>query len=285
MIRRNGVVLLLVVATLAAPGFLLAEGPAMDTEVVKGIGQVDDGDYDEAILTLDAAARRLSTARDQSADLAQAYLYLGVAYLAKGHEASARLQFRQALAQAKDLNLSPQKFAPKVIEIFNEARASNPPAAEPTAVTAPPPTTGQKHGGHGKTLLIVGGVVGAGAAVAAAAGGGGGGAGSSPTAPGAVPFGFDCTLTPSQPKKLVGLGSMGTTGTIEADVTWLDANVVVGLGLQLNPSPEYINRSIQTGPLQAHLSAPVLKDATYFIEAFYDGRASSATCHVTGTHP
>jgi hypothetical protein len=47
-----------------------------DADVLRGIRQVEDGDYDPAIVTLDAAARRLGGDPAHARDLSQAYLYL-----------------------------------------------------------------------------------------------------------------------------------------------------------------------------------------------------------------
>src|SRR5262245_30796602 len=93
-----------------------------DPEVAKGISQVEDGDYDAAILTLDTAARRLAGAPSKTRELSQAYLYLGIAYVGKGHEAAARAKFREALSQIHDLTLNPDKYPPKVIDLFEAAR-------------------------------------------------------------------------------------------------------------------------------------------------------------------
>jgi hypothetical protein len=155
--------------------FGLAAGPLAsqtktDPEVAKGIRQVDDGDFDSAILTLDAAARRLASDPANAGDLAQAYVYLGVAYLGKGAETSAKAQFREALARVRDLKLSPEKFAPRVIELFEKAREE---VRAERVPPAPGPTTSKKGGGS-KGLLIAGGVVAAGAGAALAVSGGGG---------------------------------------------------------------------------------------------------------------
>ena len=92
--------------TLAGPPPLPAQAPVQDAEVARGIQLATDGDYDGAILTLDNAARRLAGHPDGTRDLAQAYVYLGVAYLGKGAETSAKAQFREALAQAIGPQLS-----------------------------------------------------------------------------------------------------------------------------------------------------------------------------------
>src|SRR5262245_48184645 len=98
---------------------------ATDPEVLKGIKSVDDGDYDGAILILDNASRRLASDPAKANDLSQAYLYLGIAYVGKGHEAAAKAKFREALTQIKDMTLSPDKFPPKVIDVFEAARQEN----------------------------------------------------------------------------------------------------------------------------------------------------------------
>lgn len=121
-----------------------------DPEVAKGMREVEEGEYDAAILTLDGAARRLAAAGGQSTDLVQSHLYLGVAYLAKGHETAARASFREALTQFRDLRVSPEKFAPRVIEVFEQARRENAQETAARAATATPvpaPSPAAKKGG------------------------------------------------------------------------------------------------------------------------------------------
>ena len=142
------------------PSAVAAQTPGADPEVAKGIRQVDDGDYDAAILTLDAAARRLAPDPKRTRELSEAYLYLGIAYLGKGHEAAARAKFREAVKSVRDLNLSPDKFSPRVIEFVEaakqEAGPSSPagPAAPAKAVSPAAPEPAKK-GGSGKTVLFV----------------------------------------------------------------------------------------------------------------------------------
>jgi hypothetical protein len=101
---------------------LAAEPPARDPEVAKGIADVDNGEYDSAILRLEAAARRLTGQEGRRDDLVQAYVHLAVAHLAKGFEATAKSRFRDALALDASLRLSSEKFSPRVIEVFEKAR-------------------------------------------------------------------------------------------------------------------------------------------------------------------
>ena len=167
--RPRVLAMLAVLCVLMVGGRLNADQPpATDPEVLKGIKQVDNGEFDGAILTLDAAVRRLATEPAQAHDLSVGYLYLGIAYVAKGHEAAARAKFREALKQAGDLSLSPEKFAPKIINAFEAARAELGPTAE--ATPSPRPTvspTPSKGGGSAKWILIGGGVVAAGGAAVA----------------------------------------------------------------------------------------------------------------------
>ena len=161
---------------MAAP--LGAQSPpaAADPDVAKGIQQVEEGDYDAAILTLDNAARRLAAEPARSRELSQAYLYLGVAYVGKGHEAAAKAKFREAVRQIRDLTLSPEKFPPKVIDLFEAAREeasrAAAPAASPSPAPARPAPVAEKKGGS-KLPFIIGGLALAGGGAALALKGGG----------------------------------------------------------------------------------------------------------------
>lgn len=217
-----------------------AQPAPSDPDVVKGIRQVDEGDYDAAIVTLDAASRRLAGDPARVRDLSQAYLYLGIAYVGKGHEAAAKAKFREAVRQIKDLVLSTDKYPPKVIDLFEAAREEvnraapvTPTAATPAAAAAPPEKKGGSHKG-----LIIGGVVLAAAGVAiAAAGGGGGGGGSTAVTPpdtrnsqvftGSVPAqeirGFTVTASKS--------------GTLEATLTWTNRTISLTIDCQEHSPP------------------------------------------------
>jgi hypothetical protein len=157
---------------------LSAQPAATDPEIEKGVRLVDEGDYDAAIVTLDGAVRRLAANPARGRDLSQAYLYLGIAYVGKGHEAAAKAKFREAVAQIKDLTLSADKYPPKVIDLFEAAKDE---AARARAATAAPATTAPatarpaappagsastSRGGGSKRWLVLGG------AGALAAGGG-----------------------------------------------------------------------------------------------------------------
>lgn len=169
----------LALALAFSPGMLPAQ--SSDPDLAAGIRQVNEGDFEAALLTLDGAVRRLQSEPGRSRDLAQAYLYLGIAYLGLDQEQPARTKFREALAHDRSLRLSPDRYPPKVIRVFDAALqevgitpadtsrpAPQPQRQEPTRSQAP-----QKKGGSKLPWILLGvGAVGAGAALALGGGGG-----------------------------------------------------------------------------------------------------------------
>jgi hypothetical protein len=244
---------LLALLLIAAPADLPAQPPPTDAEVVAGVKQVDDGEYDKAILTLDNAARRLAGDPAKVGDLSQAYLYLGIAYIGKGHEAAAKAKFKEALRQIKDLTLSPEKFPPKVIDTFE--------AAKQEEAKAPP--VAEKKGGS-KKGLIIGGVLAAGAAVAVAAGAGGGGdsgGGGTSTPPGETrqTLSFSGTLPNAggsyECKQIVAT----KPGTLEARLSWTNGQIELGISCQEHDPPytQCSGVSNRTSNTTAVLTTPV----------------------------
>ena len=115
----------------------------VDAQVAKGIEQAERGDMAGAILTLDAAARRLATV-SRPYDLARAYLYLGVAYAAEGQETLAKARFRDALRQEPGLSLDANRFPPRALELLEEAKREAAAAGKP------------RHGSRLPKLLLAG---------------------------------------------------------------------------------------------------------------------------------
>jgi hypothetical protein len=228
-------------------------------------------------------------------ELSRAYLYLGIAYLGKGHEAAARAKFREAVAKVHDLTLSPDEFPPKVIDLFEaaraEANAAPASAAEPAPAPAAAPTA--KKGGS-KTLLIVGGVGGA-AAVAgiALAGGGGGESSSTSSTPSATP-----TPAPVTTDDLSGFlpfteGSRHFTikvraaGTLVADLSWtVPAGRDLELVMQLFVAGRDVAISNRTTPTSAVLRADVTAQ-DYDLSVFYAGQCPGCETQfrLLVTHP
>jgi hypothetical protein len=94
---------------------------ARDADLVAGIQLVKEGDFENAVLKLDAAVRGLEAVGER-VEAAQGYLYLGVAYLELDQEALARGKFAQALARQPQMSLDPGEFSPQVIRTFEATR-------------------------------------------------------------------------------------------------------------------------------------------------------------------
>ena len=155
-LESRGVIAATLVAVLTA-GPLLAQ--ATDPELAAGMRQVSEGDFEGAVLTLDAAARRLAADGTRKGDLVQAYVHLGIALVALDQRSAARERFRLAVALDPRLTLGPERYSPKVIGVFEEARreaaAETARAAEAKAGPAKP-----RGGGSSKVAWAALGVAG-----------------------------------------------------------------------------------------------------------------------------
>jgi tetratricopeptide (TPR) repeat protein len=261
--------LVLVFGLAAVPRAATGQTAALDPEIGKGVALVEEGDYDGAILTLDSAARRLAANPAKARDLSQAYLYLGIAYLGKGHEAAAKANFREALGRIKDLTLSPEKFPPKVIDLFEAAREETiqTRATTPSPGTRVQPTPEPNKRGSSKALLIGAGIAaaaGVGVAVAVAGGGGGGGGSSTPsvTTPPA-----DTRIVETFTGSLCGDFNIceqyhqygvqvNATGALEATVTWTEPRAQYTMELHDN-ADRPVAASNRLSDTSAGLQGPV----------------------------
>ena len=132
-----------------------------EQEAAEGLRQVEQGDFETAVITLDSAIKRLEGQPGRQPLVQNALLQLGVALVALEQTDAAKSRFRRALQLDPKLRLRPDAFSPKVIGVFEQARVE-------AAAAAPPKAGG---GGVSKPLIFVG--LGAAAAgVALAAGGG-----------------------------------------------------------------------------------------------------------------
>ena len=278
----------------STPAHGLAQPPAVsDPEVAQGIKLVDEGEYDAAILALDAAARRLAQRPDQQQALSEAYLYLGIAYLGKGHETSAKARFRDALRQMKTLNVTPDRFAPRVVELFEKAREEM--AATPAAAPSPAPAGAsgetKKQGGGSKGLLVVGGLAVVGGGVALAAGSGGGGGATPTISPGGD--GADRRTTFPLEQIRVGAGkdffvSVNGRGTLTARLDWQPDGVLLDMYIVAASNlPQVLATGTRSGTTEMTLTLPVTA-GNYRISVTHSsgqGRQTDATFNLNVTHP
>lgn len=216
-----------------------------DAEVARGVKQIEEGDPEAAIFTLDAAVRRLSGVEGRAGELPSAYLYLGIAYLATGQEATARAKFRRAVLLDRSLRLSPDRFPPRVIDLFEVARREVPP---PDADTVPTPKRGSK-----KRLVLLGLGAAAAAGVGLAAAGGGG---DSPPDT-RVTRTFSGTVIATRGAEFAVI--VTAAGTLDATLTWTDAAASLEMYLQKgdNGRVEVGISQNRTAPTTMHLSTPV----------------------------
>jgi chitodextrinase len=163
---------------------LPAQAPSTTTQdLATGIHQVNEGDLDAATMTLDSVVQRLKQEKGREKDLATAHLYLAMAHLALSQWERAKGEMREAWRNDRQLALDPQKFPPRVIQLYEETkreqRQAETATAKPAAAQAVP---AQKSRSRALPILIGGGLA-AGAAVGIAAAAGGG---SSSTLPASV---------------------------------------------------------------------------------------------------
>ena len=183
--------------------------PAPSGDLEKGIQLARDGDFEGAVVELDAAVRALRELPARKDDLVRGLVYLATAYLQLDQELSARARLREAITLDPKLELSPREFSPQLLRVFEAVRADaglpaaspapNPsPIASPIASTpprsprpSPSPSPAKRRGAA--IWIIGGGVAAAGAAAAVAAGGGGGGSAGTTTT--TAPIGGVTTTT------------------------------------------------------------------------------------------
>jgi len=151
-------------------------GAAQDTgNVEKGIRQVEAGEFEEAVITLDAASLKLALEGDRPQELARAYAYLAIAYLQMGQERAARAKLLQALETDKGLRLDSKELPPKVVQFFQDTRreAASGGATRPSPQPSPtaPATPAKGKSSRAVPILIGAGAVAAGVVVLAAASG------------------------------------------------------------------------------------------------------------------
>ncbi|PYQ16869.1 MAG: hypothetical protein DMF80_03240 [Acidobacteria bacterium] len=114
-----------------------------EEQIELGVKQVEGGDFDAAVITLDAVARALAADGRRPRELTRAYTYLAIAYLGLSQEQTAKARFLEALKIQPELRLDPREFPPKVVSFFEQVREANGPPASPSPVVSPSPAANQ----------------------------------------------------------------------------------------------------------------------------------------------
>jgi hypothetical protein len=155
----------LILAVVALPAVARAqEAATAESGVATGARQVEEGDFEAAVTTLEAAIPRLRGDPARVRLLVQADIQLAVAHTALDHTTQAVQAFSEALTLDPNLRLDSDRFSPKVLRALETAR-------EQAARRGGAPV--RKSSSGRKAALIGGGaVVAAGATVLALRGGG-----------------------------------------------------------------------------------------------------------------
>jgi hypothetical protein len=146
-------VAVMIMALVGAQIPVFAQSAGARVDLAAGIRQVEEGDFEASIVTLDRAVKALSAEKGASKDLAKAYLYLAIANLGLSQETAAKARLLDALTADKSLSLSPDQYPPNVIKLFDEVRRE---AGVPVAAATPQPTPqpSKKKGGSKLPLIL-----------------------------------------------------------------------------------------------------------------------------------
>ena len=153
---RRAVSWTLILTFVALPALVPAqEAATAESGVAAGARQVEEGDFEAAVATLESAIPRLRGDPARVRLLVQADIQLAVAHTALDHTTQAVQAFSEALTLDPNLRLDSARFSPKVLRALETAREQ---AAHRTAGPVRKSSSGRK-------AAIVGGA----AVVAAAA--------------------------------------------------------------------------------------------------------------------
>lgn len=111
----------------------------------------NNGEYESAINELEMALQYLKQL--ESADQVEAYKYFAFSYVALGDKEKAKELFKTALTLNPRLTLDPATVSPKIIKVFEEAKAEM--KFEPTPVEPVEPVIPTKKHGISKTSALM----------------------------------------------------------------------------------------------------------------------------------
>ncbi len=105
-----------------APYTVPLDGSPDDPYFQRGLRQLAECDYQEAILTLEPVVRRLQSQGGRNKEQARTEFYLGVAYLELNRQALAKERFQAALEHDGSLKLPHGALSPKIMSFFGTVR-------------------------------------------------------------------------------------------------------------------------------------------------------------------
>jgi hypothetical protein len=152
---RRAVCGLLILACGARPAAATVQEttPSAESGVAAGVRQVEEGDFEGAVETLEAAIPRLRGDPQRLRLLVQADIQLAVAHTALDHGPQAVQAFSEAITLDPNLRLDPQRFSPKVLRALETAREQ---AARRTAGPVRKSSSGRKAAIIGGSIAVAG---------------------------------------------------------------------------------------------------------------------------------
>lgn len=136
MNKKLSVVLVL----LMFAGALFSQVQPDESNILKMLEQskayYNAGEYEKAIAELEKALNLLYKLKQN--DRVEAYKYLGFSYVAFGDVAKAKESFKLALSINPGLSLDPATVSPKIIQVFEQAKAEMPQKSVPPYVEPEP---------------------------------------------------------------------------------------------------------------------------------------------------
>ena len=183
---------------------LSSVGPAAqrDQSLDKGIKHVEAGEWQPAIAALSDAVKHLTGDPKRAPELAEAYIYSGLAYVGLGETSPAISQFALALRADPKARIPAARESKAATDAFDVAQRE--------AVAPPAPKVGKKS--PLPFVLLGAAAVGGGIAIAA----GGSGSGSEPNP---VPTSFTVTGVTGSPQLLLLSAMPGSSSTINLNQT------------------------------------------------------------------
>jgi hypothetical protein len=177
--------LLIAVVLLQASSIVVSgEDDNSGRALIDGIRQVEEGDLEGAVITLDGVVRQLSEERKGEKEVALAHLYLGMAHLGLSQWERAKSEMREAWRNDPAMKLDAKRFPPRVMQLYSEVLSEEQRSRPNPRPTPMPTSVNTKSGGMSKGLVIGLGVgaVAVGAVVVAQSAGGSATAAPTPTA-------------------------------------------------------------------------------------------------------
>jgi len=152
---RRAACWVLIVTCGALPAGATAQETTASAEsgVAAGVRQVEEGDFEGAVTTLEAAIARLRGDPQRVRLLVQADIQLAVAHTALDHGPQAVQAFSEAITLDPNLRLDPQRFSPKVLRALETAREQ---AARRTAGPVRKSSSGRKAAIVGASIAVAG---------------------------------------------------------------------------------------------------------------------------------